>query len=104
MFNLRKWVIELVERFFVRAGEVGSSVVAKILGSFGLTVVTVRSILPDVKGFVTQYVTALPPQLLDLFFAVKADVAMSMILSALTIKMAWKFFVVPKAMLPGGTA
>ena len=102
MWNLRKWVVELVERFFVRASEVGTTVVSKMLAGFGLTVVTVQSLLPDVKGFVTQYVSALPPQLLDLFFAVKADVAMSMILSALTVKMAWKFFVVPKAALPGG--
>jgi hypothetical protein len=103
MFGLRKWIMELVERLFVRAGEVGTSVMSKVLAGFGLTVVTVQSLLPDVKAFVTGYVTALPPSLLELFFAVKADVAMSMVLSALTVKMAWRFFVVPKGVLPGGT-
>lgn len=79
----------------------------KVLATFGLTTVTFTSVLPALKEFVMQYVNVLPPAALDFLSYLGVGTAFSMILSALTVRLTWKVFIVPKAVadqLPGGSS
>ncbi|KAB8191353.1 DUF2523 domain-containing protein [Lysobacter maris] len=106
MTNIREWLIEFSARLFSVFFQGIGGLVARALGAFGLTIVSVRSLLPDLKSFVLGYVNQLPQGPLDFLSAIGFDIAMTMVLSALTIRMAWKILIVPKSVLPqtGGGA
>ena len=70
-------------------------IVGKIVSWFGVTLVTWNAILPDLKGFVENYVADLPDQAKVMMSALGVDQALSMILSALVIRLAWKVFFIP---------
>lgn len=70
--------------------------IGKGLSTLGLSVVTYESILPNLKTFVTQQIAVLPPDALNFLGALGIGQAMSMILSALTVRMAWRVWIVPK--------
>lgn len=74
-----------------------ATIVSRVLATFGLAAVTVNSILPDLKGFLMQYVNVLPASATQFLSAIGLDVFMTLILSALTIRMAWRVFLVPKS-------
>lgn len=74
-----------------------ASIVSRVLGAFGLTVVSMNAILPNLKTWLQQYVTALPESVLQFASAIGLDVFFTMILSALTVRMAFKVFIVPKS-------
>lgn len=82
------------------------TIVAKVLGAFGLSIVSFETILPNLKSFVMGYVSGLPAQALEFLGAIGLGEAMSMILSALTIRLASKVFIVPTSVAQqlGGTA
>lgn len=89
------WITGGVRFFFSLFKTLAAGIVGKILGAFGLTVVTFEAILPNIKEFVLQYVSMIPPQAMELLQALGIGQAMSMILSALAVRMAWKVFVIP---------
>lgn len=74
-----------------------AGIVGKVLGTFGLTMVTFEALLPNLKNFVMGYVSGMPADALNMLGALGIGQAMSMILSALTIRMAWKVFIVPSS-------
>ena len=79
---------------------------AKLLGVFGLTTISLSAVLPDLKAFLSDYATALPPIVLEFAAAIGLDVFMTMVISALSIRLASKVFIVPKAVadqLPGAS-
>lgn len=82
-----------------------AGLVGRVLGTFGLSLVTFEAILPDLKSFVATKFGELPPTVTQLAGAVGLDVAMTMIVSALTVRMAWSVFVVPTSVknAMGGT-
>lgn len=69
--------------------------VARVLGAFGLSVVTFNSVLPDLKLYLNDFLQNLPAPVLQLASAVGLDIAMTMIVSALTVRMAWSVMIVP---------
>jgi len=80
--------------------------VAKLLGVFGLTVISMNAVLPDLKSYLSQYANSLPPVVLEFASAVGLDVFMTLVISALSIKLASKVFIVPKSVadnLPGAS-
>ena len=80
--------------------------VAKLLGVFGLTVISMSAFLPDLKGMLSQYATAMPPVVVQFAGAIGLDVFMTMVISALSIRLASKTFIVPKSVadqLPGAS-
>lgn len=82
-----------------------ASIVSRVLGTFGLTLVSMNTLLPDIKEFIQGYVNQLPPKVLELAAALGVDVFFTMIASALVVKMAFKVFLLPKSVadnLPGG--
>lgn len=80
--------------------------VAKLLGVFGLTTISMSAVLPSLKSFLMEYAASLPSVVLEFAGAVGLDVFMSMVLSALTIRLSTKVFIVPKSVadqLPGAS-
>jgi hypothetical protein len=98
-------IAKAVGRFVFSAFRDGIGLlVAKLLGVFGLTVISMSALLPDLKGFLSQYAASLPPVVLEFASAIGLDVFMTMIVSALSIKLATKVFIVPTSVasqLPG---
>jgi len=72
-----------------------AGIVGKVLATFGLTMVTFNALLPNLKQFVMGYVSGMPADALNMLGALGIGSAMSMILSALTIRLAYKVFIVP---------
>lgn len=77
--------------------DIAAGIVGKVFATFGLSLVTFNGILPSLQSFVQGYVSGLPASALQLLGALGVGTAMSMILSALTVRMAWKVFIVPKS-------
>jgi hypothetical protein len=80
-------------------------IVARILGAFGLSLVTLNAILPSLKDYLTNFASQIPPKALEFLGAVGMDVFMTVVLSALTIRLATKVFILPTSVanqLPGG--
>lgn len=95
MTNIREWVVELVLRLLTGLKLVAATIVGRVLATFGLSIVSAQALLPQIKQFVMQQVSGLPSQVVEFFGAVGGDIAMSMVLSALTVRLAWKTFIVP---------
>ena len=89
------WITGAIGYFFGALKLAIAGIVGRVLGTFGLSLVTFNGILPNLKAFFADYVNSLPPALLQLAGAVGLDVAMSMIVSALTVRMTWSVFVIP---------
>lgn len=84
-----------------------AAIVARILGAFGLTAVSLNSVVPSLKEFLMQYAAMLPPKATEFLSAIGIDIFMTMVLSALAIRLAWKVFILPKGVanaLPAGAA
>ncbi|RDY67517.1 DUF2523 domain-containing protein [Lysobacter soli] len=80
--------------------------VAKLLGVFGLTMISMSAFLPDIKGALAQHAAAMPPVVMQFAGAIGLDVFMTMVISALSIRLASKVFIVPKGVadqLPGAS-
>ena len=72
-----------------------AAIVTRVLSAFGLSVVSMNALLPNLKAFLLEYVNALPPQVLQLASDIGLDVFFTMILSALTVRFAYKVFIIP---------
>lgn len=77
--------------------DIAGTIVGKVLSFFGLTMISFNAILPDIKAFLMGLVGGLPAPIKNLLGALGVDVAMTMICSALVIRLAWKVFIIPKA-------
>ena len=91
------WITGGIRHFFGYFGTIAHSLVVKILGTMGLTMISVKAVLPQLKAFVLQYAGGLPPEAMQFLGAIELGTAMSMVFSALTIRMALKVFIVPSA-------
>jgi Protein of unknown function (DUF2523) len=95
----------IIDTFVAKAWSVvkfgAAALVARVLGAFGLTLVTFNGLMPEIKAFLSQYVHQLPASALNFIGAIGLDVAMTMIVSALSVRLAWKVFIVPKAAVAG---
>jgi hypothetical protein len=101
------WIAKGIGYFFGALKTAIGGLIARILGTFGLSLVTFNGVLPDLKEFLGGLFSSLPPALTQLASAVGLDVGMTMIISALTVRMAWSVFVIPtsaKNALQGGGA
>jgi len=102
-----EWIAKGVVHLLGSLKNALAGMVGKVLATFGLTTVTFNSVLPALKTFVMQYVVQLPASMLDFLSYLGVGTAMSMILSALTVRLTWKVFIVPKAVadqMPGASS
>ncbi|PJK13301.1 hypothetical protein CO613_10235 [Lysobacteraceae bacterium NML07-0707] len=78
------------------SGGIGG-IVTKALSFFGLSMISFKVLLPQLKAFVMQFVSGMPAEAAQFLGAIGLGQAMSMVFSALTIRFAWKVLIVPKA-------
>lgn len=105
MSQVWKWIIDGIAHLWAAFRDLAAGIVGKILATFGLTMVTFDAVLPNLKAFVLSQISGMPAQWVEFLGAIGFGIAISMVLSALTIRMAWKVFIVPKAVadtLTGG--
>ena len=91
------WITGGIAHFWGFFKEAAHGIILKILGTFGLTMISVKAVLPQLKAFVMQYTSGLPAEAMQFLGAIGLGTAMSMVFSALTIRMASKVFIVPTA-------
>lgn len=99
------WITAGIVLLLVKLKDALAGMLGKVLSTFGLTLVSFNSILPNLKAFVLQHVSGLNGPAWELLGYLQVGVAMSMVLSALTVRLAWKVFLVPKSVadqLAGG--
>jgi hypothetical protein len=107
MSQVWEWIIGGAARVALAIKGAAASIVGKVLQTFGLTLITLDAVLPRIKDFVLQQVAGLPQWALDFIAAVGVGEALSMIFSALTVRLAWKVMVVPTSVanqLEGGAS
>lgn len=98
------WIKDAVEHLIGSLKESITGIVGKFLATFGLTTVTWTSVLPSLKAYVTQYTSGITGTAAEILGYLGVGQAISMILSALTVRLAWKVFIIPKAaadLIPG---
>lgn len=95
MGKVWEWITDGIEHLLGALKLAAAGIVGRVLGTFGLTMVTFESILPNLKAFVMGYVSGMPADALNMMGAIGIGKAMSMILSALTVRLAWRTFIVP---------
>lgn len=91
------WILKAVIHLIGTLKEAAAGIIGRILATFGLTTVTFQAILPNLKAFVLQWIGGIGGPAMDLLGYLGVGIAMSMILSALTVRLTWKVFIVPKA-------
>lgn len=96
-FALWQWIIDGIAALVAAFRNAAAGIAGKVLGTFGLTMVTFDSVLPNLKSFVMSKISGMPADAMAMLGYIGVGEAMSMILSALTIRMAWKVFIVPKS-------
>lgn len=92
------WITDGITHLLGKTKEVAAGLVGKGLATFGLTTVTFNAILPKLKEFVMQFVGGLDGTTMQFLSYLGVGVSFSMILSALSVRMAWKVFFMPKAL------
>lgn len=95
MSEVWKWIIGGIAHLLAGLRDIAAGIVGKVLATFGLSVVTLQGLLPSLKSYVMGFVGGMPAEVLNLLGALGVGTAMSMILSALAVRMAWKVFIVP---------
>ncbi|MEE7546142.1 DUF2523 domain-containing protein [Xanthomonas sp. Kuri4-1] len=68
---------------------------SKITASFGVTLVSVNSLLPNLKAFITGYVGGLPGWAQNFLGAVGFDIFITMIVSALSVRFMFTMIPMP---------
>lgn len=101
MSQVWEWIMGAIAQLVGALKAAAAGIFGKVLGTFGLTMVTFNSVLPPLKAYIVNLAGGLPGPYLEFLGAVGIGIAMSMILSALTIRLAWKVFIVPKAAIAG---
>lgn len=99
------WIKDGVSHLLGKAKDAAAGIVGKVLATFGLTTVTFEAVLPNLKALILQYMTGIPQSAMQILGYLGIGTAISMVLSALTVRMAWKVFIVPKSIadsLAGG--
>ncbi|MEN4903344.1 DUF2523 family protein [Luteimonas sp. TWI1437] len=95
MGKVWEWITGGIKHLLGAFKLAAAGIVGKVLGTFGLTMVTFESILPNLKAFLMGYLSGMPADALNMMGAIGIGKAMSMILSALTVRLAWRTFIVP---------
>lgn len=91
------WILKGIGRLLLGLKIAAAGIIGRILATFGLTMVSFGAVLPSLKAFVIEKSGGLPPEMMSFLGYLNVGVAMSMIFSALTVRLAWKVLIVPTA-------
>ena len=97
MGMVSEWIVDATTSLVGKLKDAAAGLIGKGLATFGLTTVTFNALLPKLKEFVMQFVGGLDGPAMQMLNYLGVGISFSMILSALTVRMAWKVFIVPKA-------
>lgn len=97
MNQVWEWITGGVAHLLAGLRDMAAGMVGKVLATFGLSVVTFKGILPSLKSYVMGFMSGMPAEAMALLGYLNVGVAMSMILSALAVRLAWRVFIVPTA-------
>jgi hypothetical protein len=98
MTAIGDWIARAVAHMFTVFRDGAVFIVGKVLATFGITLVSMNALLPDLKAFLMEYTAALPPAVTEMAAAVGLDVFFTMILSALTVRLAGKIIPMPTSL------
>lgn len=90
-------LLKVLSHLFKGLKDAAAGIVGKVLSTFGLTMVSFNSVLPQLKSFLAAQVAGLPGWAINLISALGIDVAMTIVISALSVRMAWKVWIIPKS-------
>lgn len=90
-----QWIVDGIARLLVQLKIAAAGIVGRVLSTFGLTIVTFDALLPQLKAFILQHIGGLSSQAQQLLGYLGIGIVFSMILSALTVRLAWKIFIIP---------
>lgn len=90
------WIAKAIIHLLGSLKDAAAGIVGRVLATFGLTTVTFQAVLPNLKAFVMQYVGGIDGAAMQLLSYLGVGTVMSMVLSALTVRLTWKIFIVPK--------
>lgn len=91
------WIVDATTSLVGKLKDAAAGMFGKMLASFGLTTVTFNALLPSLKEFVMQFIGGIDGPAWQMLSYLGVGIAFSMIFSALTVRMAWKIFIVPKS-------
>lgn len=97
MSKIWDWIMGGTNFFLVNLVALVPGMVAKVLATFGFTLITLKGVLPQLKQFVLNLTGGLPGPAMEMLGALGIGTAMSMVFSALLVRMATKVFFVPTA-------
>lgn len=95
MSEIWKWIIGGITHLLAGLRDMAAGIVGKVFATFGLSIVTFQGLLPSLKEFVMGFISGMPAQLLEFLGNIGLGIAMSMILSALAVRLAWRVFIIP---------
>ncbi|MBH1493086.1 DUF2523 domain-containing protein [Stenotrophomonas maltophilia] len=97
MGMISDWIVDATTSLVGKLKDAAAGLVGKGLATFGLTTVTFNALLPKLKEFVMQFIGGIDGPAWQMLNYLGVGISFSMIFSALTVRMAWKIFIVPKA-------
>lgn len=89
------WITDGIAHLLGGLKTAAFGIVGKVLSTFGLSLVTFEALLPRLKEFVLSLLSGAPQMALEMLAATGIGEGMSMIFSALTVRLAWKVMIVP---------
>lgn len=95
MGKVWEWILGGIAHLLAGLRDLAAGMVGKVLATFGLSVVTFNGLLPSLKGYVTSLTSGMPAEAMRMLGSLGVGIAMSMIMSALAVRLAWKVFIVP---------
>ena len=95
MSPIWEWIVGAIARLLLGLKLAAAGIVGRVLATFGLSLVTFNAVLPNFQSFIQSQAGGLSGEALNFLGAIGLGQAMSMVLSALTIRMAWRVFLVP---------
>ena len=94
--NIRAWLWDhakiLIGIFISTMAIKSGGLIGRIFGSLGLSYITYKYVMPEIKSYLQGYMSRLNPDAYNFILYVKADVAMVLILSACAVRFASNLF------------
>lgn len=91
------WISGAIARLFIAFKLQAAGITARVLATMGLTWVSFDAVLPQLKAFVLNYASGLSAEAMNFLGYLGVGEAMSMVFSALTVRLAGRAFLAPKA-------
>lgn len=94
MDNIQEWIVNMAGTLISGLKAAAGFIAARVLAALGLSFVTWRHVLPDVKAWLLSHATMLDQRVTEFFGYVGLDVAMTLIVSALVARVGMRAFLV----------